>query len=166
MLLDGLEVMGYSTWAWESEGLVPFCKRQDSGCACQGSFCESSRLTEGWHVVCVVGAAGGAIARCRSICVLRGHLPHSGWRKCGRIYFGEDACQAFALVKLRSHTDKRLGWVSDWSLWRRDYAVASGIMGSVSASLHGVVVPERVQKGPAADEAVPLDGLQAASHPT
>ena len=41
-----------------------------------------------------------------------------------------------------------------------------GYQGGMGASLRGVVVPERVENGPAAEEAGPLDGLQAASHPT
>ena len=41
-----------------------------------------------------------------------------------------------------------------------------GYQGGMSASLRGGVVPERVENGPAAEEAGPLDGLQAASHPT
>ena len=56
--------------------------------------------------------------------------------------------------------------VSGWSLRRRDYAVAPGIMGGVGASLRGAVVPERVENGPAAEEAVPLGGLPVAIHPT
>ena len=41
-----------------------------------------------------------------------------------------------------------------------------GYQGGMSASLRGGVVPERVENGRAAEEAGPLDGLQAASHPT
>ena len=46
------------------------------------------------------------------------------------------------------------------------YAIASGIMGGVRASLRVGVVPGVVEKGPAAEEAVPLDGFPAAIHPT
>ena len=54
---------------------------------------------------------------------------------------------------------------------RLEYAAARlcdsiGCQGGMSASLRGGVVPERVENGPAAEEAGPLDGLQAASHPT
>ena len=64
------------------------------------------------------------------------------------------------MVKIRSD------WVSGRSLRRREYAIALGIMGGVSASLRGGVVPEMAEKGPAAEEAGPLDGLPAARHQT
>ena len=59
----------------------------------------------------------------------------------------------------------RSGWVSGRSVRRQVYAIASGIMGGVRA-LRGGVVPEGVEKGAAAEEAVPLDGFPAAIHPT
>ena len=67
-------------------------------------------------------------------------------------------------MKLRSGRDKRLSKRLESAA--AILSIAPDLMGSVTASLHGVVVPERVQSGPAAEDAVPLDGLPPASHPT